>query len=198
MNTNQTIDGVPRSLLQSLYTDTVQQWGVGGNAAGQLRALLDAEPSMPSQREPVTMDGKTTIREYVANSVPEDQIGDDWTKGYEECKRRIHRMFQQPVNTEQPASVAVAQKYDDTLLPFVALMRTELHANAGKGDRPGWLAMSSDTCLLEIIYHFGKLQASVKRGDCDGMAEYAADVANMCMMLLDICKVLPGEQGAKT
>jgi hypothetical protein len=82
---------------------------------------------------------------------------------------------------------AQAQKYDDTLLPFVALMRRELHANAGKGDRPGWLAMSSDTCLLEIIYHFGKLQASVKRGDGDGMAEYAADVANMCMMLLDIC-----------
>lgn len=83
-----------------------------------------------------------------------------------------------------------AQKYDDTLMPFMALMRKELHANAGKGDRPGWLAMSSDTCLLEIIYHFGKLQASVKRGDSDGMAEYAADVANMCMMLLDICGVL--------
>ncbi|NAN50873.1 hypothetical protein EX349_06655 [Pseudomonas protegens] len=83
-----------------------------------------------------------------------------------------------------------AQKYNDTLLPFVALMRKELHANAGKGDRPGWLAMSSDTCLLEIIYHFGKLQASVKRGDSDGIAEYGADVANMCMMLLDICGVL--------
>lgn len=83
-----------------------------------------------------------------------------------------------------------AQKYDDTLLPFVALMRRELHANADKGDRPGWLTMSADTCLLEIIYHFGKLQASVKRGDGDGMAEYAADVANMCMMLLDICGAL--------
>lgn len=44
MTTNQTIDGVPRALLQSLYTDTVQQWGVGGNAASQLRALLGANP----------------------------------------------------------------------------------------------------------------------------------------------------------
>ncbi|ALQ01443.1 hypothetical protein [Pseudomonas brassicacearum] len=84
----------------------------------------------------------------------------------------------------------LARKYDDTLLPFVALMRKELHANADKGDRPGWLSMSADTCLLEIIYHFGKLQASVKRGDGDGMAEYGADVANMCMMLLDICGVI--------
>lgn len=47
MTTNQTIDGVPRSLLQSLYTDTVQQWGVGGNAAGKLRALLDATAPIP-------------------------------------------------------------------------------------------------------------------------------------------------------
>ncbi|NMZ13264.1 hypothetical protein HBO07_18445 [Pseudomonas proteolytica] len=62
---------------------------------------------VPPQLEPVTMDGITTIREYVANSVPEDQIGDDWTKGYEECKRRIHQMFQQPVNAEQPAPVVV-------------------------------------------------------------------------------------------
>jgi len=84
----------------------------------------------------------------------------------------------------------LARKYDDTLMPFVALMRKELHANADKGDRPGWLSMSADTCLLEIIYHFGKLQASVKRGDGDGMAEYGADVANMCMMLPDICGVI--------
>lgn len=84
----------------------------------------------------------------------------------------------------------VPQKYDDTLLPFVALMRKELHANAGKGDRPGWLSMSADTCLLEIIYHFGKLQKAVKNSDGDRMNEYAADVANMCMMLLDICGAL--------
>lgn len=91
-------------------------------------------------------------------------------------------------NSGPPAPVAVmTEKYDDVLVPFLALMRKELHANSGKGDRPGWLAMSSDTALLEIIYHFGKLQASVKRGDEDGIREYAADVANMCMMLVDIC-----------
>lgn len=96
----------------------------------------------------------------------------------------------QSAEIERLKGEAVAQKYDDTLLPFVALMRKELHSNDSKGDRPGWLSMSADTCLLEIIYHFGKLQASVKRGDGDGMSEYGADVANMCMMLLDICGVL--------
>ena len=86
------------------------------------------------------------------------------------------------------------RKYDDVLKPFVLMMEKELHANAGKGDRPGWLAMSADTCLLEIIYHFGKLQASVKRGDIEGITEYAADVANMAMMLVDICGALPAQE----
>ncbi|PHN61226.1 hypothetical protein AO268_03835 [Pseudomonas sp. ICMP 8385] len=67
----------------------------------------ELKPASQLQGDPVTLNGKTTIREYVSNSVPEDQIGDDWTKGYEECKRRIHQMFQQPVNAEQPAPVAV-------------------------------------------------------------------------------------------
>jgi len=85
-------------------------------------------------------------------------------------------------------------KYDEVIKPFVQLMEKELHANAGKGDRPGWLSMSTDTCLLEIIYHFGKLQASVKRGDIEGITEYAADVANMSMMLVDICGALPAQE----
>ena len=62
----------------------------------QARALL-AAPEAPRQ-EPVTMDGKTTIREYAANALPENWPMDEWTKGYEECKRRIHAMFMQPIN----------------------------------------------------------------------------------------------------
>lgn len=104
------------------------------------------------------------------------------------AERRVDELLQSKGLGEVVATLA--RKYDDTLLPFVALMRKELHANADKGDRPGWLSMSADTCLLEIIYHFGKLQASVKRGDGNGMDEYGADVANMCMMLLDICGVI--------
>lgn len=81
-------------------------------------------------------------------------------------------------------------KYSDTLVPFITMMVKELHANAGKGDREGWLQMSTDTCLLEIMYHFGKLQKAVKKQDEEGIKEYSADVANMCMMLVDICNLL--------
>ncbi|WP_374979259.1 hypothetical protein PSGK_21225 [Pseudomonas solani] len=82
-------------------------------------------------------------------------------------------------------------KYNQVLLPFLKMMETELHANAGKGDRPGWLAMDRNTALLEIFYHLGKLQKALKDSNPDGILEHAADVANMSMMLVDICGLLP-------
>lgn len=86
---------------------------------------------------------------------------------------------------------AAPQKYDDVLLPFLAMMRAELHANAGKGDRAGWLQMDVPTALLELFYHMGKLQKAAKKGDAGGVREYTADVANMAMMLADIHGLLP-------
>lgn len=194
MTTNQTIDGVPREDLEMVLihghstTESNEAWD-------RLRALLEAESVACAQsqaegkrerfqkwvmatKHPVYgfLDGRSLAR------------GDDRTGYADEYVQGLWVAYL-AFGAEQPAPVA-PQKYDDTLLPFVELMRKELHANAGKGDRPGWLSMSSDTCLLEIIYHFGKLQASVKRGDGDGMAEYGADVANLCMMLLDICGVI--------
>ncbi|HFN7138687.1 TPA: hypothetical protein ACHGQU_000228 [Pseudomonas aeruginosa] len=102
-------------------------------------------------------------------------------------------------------ALAVAQaqhsgpgKYDEVLLPFLKSMEHELHANAGKGDRPGWLQMDRKTALLEIYYHLGKLQKATKGNDTAGIVEYAADVANMSMMLVDVCGLLaaaPGKEG---
>lgn len=96
-----------------------------------------------------------------------------------------------------PAAVPVdgplSGKYGTVLRPFVAMMERELHANAGKGDRPGWLSMDSSTALLEIYHHMGKLQRATKNADEPGIVEYAADVANMAMMLVDVCGLLPVE-----
>lgn len=81
-------------------------------------------------------------------------------------------------------------KYDEVLRPFVAMMEKELYANAGKGDRPGWLQMDGKTAILEVFYHMGKLHQAVHRGEAEAIKEYAADVANMCMMLVDVCGLL--------
>ena len=93
------------------------------------------------------------------------------------------------VNTvERPVGLnALRGKYGDVLGPFVALMEAELHANARKGDRPGWLSMPPSTALLEIYWHTAKLSAAVKNNDAAAIREHSADVANMAMMLLDVC-----------
>ena len=81
----------------------------------------------------------------------------------------------------------MADKYDDVLLPFLELMRRELHANSRKGDRPGWLRMDPNTALLEVYWHVAKLSAAVKNNDGPAIQEHSADVANMAMMVLDVC-----------
>lgn len=77
-------------------------------------------------------------------------------------------------------------KYDEVLRPFVVLMEKELHANSHKGDREGWLQMTEEHALGEIEYHVSKLSSAMANMNPDGIREYAADVANLCMMLLDI------------
>lgn len=81
-------------------------------------------------------------------------------------------------------------KYDHVLIPFLKEMEKELHANSGKGDRNEWMKMSPDQCLLEIYYHVSKLQKALRDHDGDGVREHTADVANMAMMMLDICGIL--------
>ncbi|MDI2425840.1 hypothetical protein [Pseudomonas aeruginosa] len=98
-------------------------------------------------------------------------------------------------DVDAQAQHSVPGKYDDVLLPFLKSMEHELHANAGKGDRPGWLQMDRRTALLEIYYHLAKLQKATKDNDAAGIVEYAADVANMSMMLVDVCGVLAAAPG---
>ena len=81
-------------------------------------------------------------------------------------------------------------RFNEVLEPFMALMESELQANTAKGDRPAWLQMTPEQCLLEIYYHVSKLQKAVRDSDRARVAENTADVANMAMMMADICGLL--------
>lgn len=105
--------------------------------------------------------------------------------------RRMRAALEAAIPHMVPVVEASDGKYADVLVPFLHLMEAELHANTGKGDRPGWLAMDRKTGLLEIFYHLAKMQKAVKDDDQPGIREYGADVANMAMMLVDICGALP-------
>ncbi|MDG3878091.1 hypothetical protein L5B10_29765, partial [Pseudomonas aeruginosa] len=108
-------------------------------------------------------------------------------KGPECTSEEFHPFYAAPFVKAQHR---MPGKYDEVLLPFLKSMEHELHANAGKGDRPGWLQMDRRIALLEIYYHLAKLQKATKDNDAAGIVEYAADVANMSMMLVDVCGLL--------
>lgn len=117
---------------------------------------------------------------------------DDGTFAIKYPTGRFRKLAAAPQPTANPG--ALSGKYSDVLVPFVAMMDAELHANAGKGDRPGWLAMDRKTALLEIYYHVAKLQKAARDDEPARIREYAADVANMAMMLADVCGVLPAAE----
>lgn len=167
----------------------------------QIRATLEviSKPASQTQGEPVAMNREQFEAWVLGRAHPVyGWLDKNWLlrgdnpQNYADPYVQGLWVASQSLCPEQPAPVA--KKYDDTLLPFLALMRKELHANAGKGDRPGWLAMSRDQGMLEIYYHASKLQKAVRDGNGAGTREYAADVANMCMMLLDICGGLVDEK----
>jgi hypothetical protein len=91
-------------------------------------------------------------------------------------------------NCDDPNCVAVnelRERYPEVGV-FVDSMYRELAANAHKGDQEGWRTMTLRQAWQEISWHAAKLAVAIKVNDEHGMREYAADVANGCMMLVDI------------
>lgn len=74
-----------------LYTDTVRGkevhrddlWAV---TTEELNAL---HQSLTAAEKPLVMADGSPFADYLRNTVPEDTPMDDWTKGYETCKRRL-------------------------------------------------------------------------------------------------------------
>lgn len=188
---------VPRELLANFIEYSVP---VAGHCSEwlrekeELRALLAApvvERQDDQQMACMPVERCYDVRTKMIIAFNESRkAGGDLDDGLDAAYKAALRYSPNPLFTAPPAPVAVVpDKYDDVLLPFLALMRNELHANAGKGG-PGWLSMTPGECLLEIYYHLGKLQKGVKDGNSMWIKEYSADVANMCMMLADICACL--------
>lgn len=72
-------------------------------------------------------------------------------------------------------------------LLFAQLMERELRENDGKG---GWGACAPQQLLRMVWGDVNKLDSALERGDLAKVQEQAADVANGCMMLLDVLGLL--------
>lgn len=142
----------------------------------QMAELKAAQP----QGEPVAWQHRVTAGPQTGWSLWAPGRGGEYAEHYTVEVR--------PLYVEQPAPVA--QKYDDVLLPFLGMMRKELHANSDKGDRDSWLGMTSGSALEEINHHRDKLWYAVATSNPEAIREHAADVANCAMMVADVCGVL--------
>lgn len=68
---------------------------------------------------------------------------------------------------------------------FAGMMAEELLRNAHKGGREHWRGAPPRQLAGEVFWHAAKLAVAMKEGQLDRIAEYAADTANACMMIVD-------------
>jgi hypothetical protein len=71
--------------------------------------LYLATPSSPQAAGRLTMADGSPFLDYLASAAPEDTAMDDWTRGYEECKRRLHRILSPQLAATPPAPAAEVQ-----------------------------------------------------------------------------------------
>lgn len=76
---------------------------------------------------------------------------------------------------------ALAGKFGNVLGPFLVFMDQELHANAGKGDRSGWLSMSREQALQEINHHLAKLKKAVQNDDIALIVEHSTGCRRLAL-----------------
>lgn len=156
-------------MSKELNKAPVEQAG-GDERDSQQRVAIKAMEELAALRarvvvvlEPVTMDGTTTIREYVANAVPKDTPMDKWTQGYEECKRRIHAMFEQPCNKRLNGLTV-----SEGLLRGMAAFAQEIISGALEGGN------FDGAELQESAERHGLIAKQVMNEPCRGPEEYCA------------------------
>lgn len=172
----------PREPDDALYEYLAEKAHVCGGGADEIWEGLCTRFGLQPAAEPVAWQHRVTAGPQTGWSLWAPGRGKEWAEHYTVEVRPLYAVAPTP-----PA------KYDDTLLPFLALMRNELHANSHKGDREGWLRLTLEQALDEIRHHHDKLVIPVMNHDREAIREHAADVANCAMMLADIAGVLSRE-----
>jgi len=98
--------------------------------------------------------------------------------------------FDRPKHKPKPeAEAGLAEPTGSPTWPFVLefakRMEAKLEKNRHKGDREGWLKDTPDALWDRLSDEALELYESLSSGDCEHVADEAADVANFAMMVSD-------------
>jgi hypothetical protein len=173
-------DGNIASVWQASHSDKVERIFAIGNTVEQTHGAM-----------PVMADGKTTLYGYLKDAVSDDVVMDDWTKGYEECKRRLFKIVGEQLQAlnaaPQPSpieskEVVEAKRHIENLREL-----TDLHSWA-------YTAINEAADFIEDLYRCAPASKEAKKQNVyadDPEAQYARqlrlDVIEECAK---VCEAL--------
>lgn len=102
----------------------------------------------------------------------------------------IERIFDPEQPDHQDSAEHAFQAVGPRLALFAHVMAWELRQNAHKGD---WKDISPGDLVEDLLYHVGKLAVAADELDREAMLEYAADCANIALMVVDVTGALAVE-----
>jgi hypothetical protein len=124
-----------------------------------------------------------TIRNWISKGMPFREPGMVRLEDVLEFEKLMRSRRGRP---RKPDPKAERETRYPEVARFVDSMYAELFANAHKGNQASWRAMNLREAWQEISWHGAKLAVAIKTQDEAAAREFAADVANGAMMLVDI------------
>lgn len=82
------------------------------------------------------------------------------------------------------------------VIDFAQAMEGKLALNRHKGDRAGWLSLTTDKLWTLLQKELVELRAAIETGNAEDIKKEAADVANFAMMIADKASMPLGEAGS--
>ncbi len=82
------------------------------------------------------------------------------------------------------------------VLAFAEAMEAKLAKNRHKGDRAGWLKLTTDELWNLMRNEIVELRQAIENGNAEDIKKEAADVANFVMMIADKASMPLGEAGS--
>lgn len=102
----------------------------------------------------------------------------------------MRRRKRSPTTNEELIKTLLAGNAPGEILKYAVLMQRELKSNEWKNAQEHWTMTDARVHVGQLYYHVGKLHHALLSDEAQDVVEYAADVGNVAMMVLDALALL--------